>query len=266
MLDTLTTLTLPYLLALLGLALQWLVAVRAQSRLGRRPVLAYVAAPGVAALLAAPLAQADPLFGLGAALLLIAAYAGGAYGTAPPGHRARALRWGGGLLTLLLLATAALTGTAAWTAQAVTVQAVVWPLLTGILLLLLGYLLSAGPAHAVRAKPPGLALRFGALNTPAWPDLELHFDGDRARVQNIGTATLLLAGWSGSSENGWLLVRDVQGQPLTRLARGATATLAPWPAGERGVRVWYVRQSEPEHALVFRADWTPPGSPSRVLN
>jgi len=90
MLDTLTTLSWPYLLAVLALALHWLVRVWRHARQGERPAFAYLAAPGVSALLAAPLVQADPMFGLGAALLLIAAYAPGA--SSPPRSATRGRR------------------------------------------------------------------------------------------------------------------------------------------------------------------------------
>ena len=260
MLDTLTTLSVPYLLALFGLSVQWLLAVWRQARVGRRPRLAYLAAPGLAALLAAPILQADPLFGLGAALLLIAAYAGGAYAPAPLRHHVLALRWG----RLFVLALAFLGGVG----QGLSLPAPVWALWAAFLLLALGYLLSSGRQIQTQAAVtvPGLALRFGPLNSPAWPDLELRVEGDYARLQNVGSSRLVLAGWSPSGENGWLRPQDAQGRVLSLLPKGGTALLTPWPAGQSGVRVWYVRQGEPEVALVFRADWTPLNSPQRVLN
>lgn len=258
MLDTLTTLSLPYLLALFGLTVQWLLAVWRQAQIGRRPVLAYLAAPGLAALVAAPLLQADPLFGLGAALLLIAAYAGGAYRLAPPDHHRLALRRG----RWLFLALAFMGGVGA----GLDLPAGVWALWAGLMLLALGYLLSSGRTTRPQAVPPGLALRFATLTSPTWPDLELRVEGDHARLQNVGSSRLLLAGWSPSGENGWLHPQDASGRRLSLLPRGGTALLTPWPAGQNGVRVWYVRQQEPEVALVFRADWTPLGSPHRVLN
>ncbi len=260
MLDTLTTLSWPYMLALFALSVQWLLAVWRQARVGRRPALAYLAAPGLAALLAAPLLRADPLFGLGAALLLIAAYAGGAYRAAPIEHHVRALRWGRPAFLLI----AFLGGGA----QALRLPPLVWTLWAGLLLASLGYLLSSGrqSRRQGRVTAPGLTLRFGPLSAPAWPDLELRLDGEQARLHNIGAAGLYLAGWSPSGENGWLRPRDAAGQPLTLLPKGAAALLSPWPSDQSGVRVWYVREHEPEVALVFRADWTPLNSPQRVLN
>ena len=258
MLDTLTTLSVPYLLALFGLTVQWLLAVWQQARVGRRPVLAYLAAPGLAALLGAPLAQADPLFGLGGALLLIAAYAGGAYAPAPADHHRQALTRGRALSLLLAVVGAA--------GQSLAPPAPLWVLWSAALLLSLGYLLSSGRQLKIPVTAPGLALRFGALTSPAWPDLELRVEGDHARLQNIGPSRLLLAGWSPSGQNGWLRPQDTQGKALSVLPKGGTALLAPWPAGQSGVRVWYVRQQAPQEPLVFRADWTPVGSPQRVLN
>ena len=258
MLDTLTTLSAPYLITLFALTVQWLLAVWRQARVGRRPVLAYLAAPGLAALLGAPLAQADPLFGLGAALLLIAAYAGSSYALAPADHHRQALNRG--RLTVLSLALIGAAG------QAFGLPGLFWVLWAAALLLSLGYLLSSGRQESRQVTAPGLALRFGALTSPAWPDLELRVEGDHARLQNIGSSRLLLAGWSPTGQNGWLRPQDTQGNALSVLPKGGTALLSPWPAGQSGVRVWYVRQQAPQEALVFRADWTPLDSPQRVLN
>ncbi len=258
MLDTLTTLSVPYLLALFGLTVQWLLAVWQQARVGRRPVLAYLAAPGLAALLGAPLAQAEPLFGLGAALLLIAAYWGGAYALAPADHHRQALSRGRPLCFFLTVLGAA--------GQGFALPPLFWVLWSAALLLSLGYLLSSGRQEKIQVTAPGLALRFGALTSPAWPDLELRVEGDHARLQNIGSSRLLLAGWSPSGQNGWLRPQDTHGKALSVLPKGGTALLSPWPAGQSGVRVWYVRQNAPLEALVFRADWTPLDSPQRVLN
>jgi hypothetical protein len=260
-LDTLSTLSLPYLLALLCLSAQWLYTVRQQSRAWLRPHLSLLAAPGLAALILAPLVQTEALFGFGAALLIIAAYAPAAYVLAPARHAQRARTVGSGLvLTLVLLGGALL----AYRLSA-PAAATLWPLWSCLLLAALAYMLGAGLPR-VQAETPGFALRFRPSHVPSWPDLELRFDGEQARVQNIGAAPLVLAGWSPSGQNGWRRPLDAQGKPLVLLARGATATLAPWPEGQNGVRLWYVRQNAPAEALVFRADWTQPDSPRRVLN
>jgi hypothetical protein len=229
---------------------------------GRQPALAYLAAPGLAALLAAPLAHAEPLFGVGAALLLIAAYAGGAYRFAAPvsssGRSQRSWRQGGALLlvfALMLLLR-----------QTLAVPAFIWPLWAALGLCTLAFVLSRSGQPQPRVRGPGLALRFGAFASPAWPDLELRFDGDQARLYNIGGSRLLLAGWSPSGANCWIRPQYASGQPLSLLPKGSVALLSPWPDGQNGVRVWYVRQNEPETALIFKADWTPLGSSLRVLN
>lgn len=258
MLDTLTTLSLPYLLALIALSVQWLLAVWQRARSGERPALAYLAAPGLAALLAAPVLDAVGLFGVGAALVLIAAYFPGAYTLAPAAHSSAALRRGGLLVLALVVLGAAVQGLAP--------PPVFWVLWAGLLLVSLGQLLGSGRKPLPASTVPGLALRFGPLTSPSWPDLELRVEGEYARLQNVSSSRLVLAGWSPSGENGWLRPQDAQGKVLSVLPTGGTALLSPWPAGQSGVRVWYVRQNEPEVALVFRADWTPIGSPQRVLN
>jgi len=258
MIDTLTTLSLPYLLALVALSVQWLLAVWRRARGGERPTLAYLAAPGLAALLGAPVLDAAPMFGLGAALIVIAAYWPRAYAPAPVTHYAVARRRGGVLVLGLAVLGAAVQGFAP--------PPLFWVMWAGLVLLSLGHLLGSGRKPLPRSAVPGLALRFGPLTSPAWPDFELRVEGEYARLQNVSSSRLLLAGWSPSGENGWLRPQDAHGKVLSVLPTGGTALLSPWPAGQSGVRVWYVRQNEPEVALVFRADWTPIGSPHRVLN
>jgi hypothetical protein len=260
-LDTLSTLSLPYLLILLCLSAQWLYTVWRRSRSWLRPQFSLLAAPGLAALMLAPLLQTEALFGFGAALLIIAAYAPASYVLATPAHAQRARTVGGGLvLTLVLLGGALLAYRLSDPAAAT-----IWPLWSGLVLAALAYMLGAGQPR-VQAETPGFSLRFRPSHAPSWPDLELRFDGEQARVQNIGAASLVLAGWSPTGQNSWRRPLDAQGRPLALLPRGATATLAPWPEGENGVRLWYVRQNAPTEALVFRADWTQPDSPRRVLN
>ncbi len=258
MLDTLTSVSWPFLLAILALAAHWLWTVRQQSRLGLRPSLAFLAAPGMTALLAAPLIQADPLFGVGAALILIANYAPTAYIPVSISHRARALRLGLGTGVALLLY--------AGVSQLLGLSPLGWSVWAGLFLMAMAALLGAGTRRPAAAPMLGLAARFRPSVLPAWPDLELKLEGDRARVQNIGQGALYLAGWSGSAENGWLRAHDAAGRPLTLLAKGSSAVLSPWPPGQHGIRVWYVRQWAPAEGLLFRADWTPPGAANRVLN
>ena len=258
MLDTLTSVSWPFVLALLALAAHWLWTVRRQARIGLRPSLAFLAAPGLTALLAAPLTQADPLFGVGAALILIAAYAPTAYIPASGTHHTGALRWGSGTGAALLLCAGA--------SEFLGLSPLGWSVWTGLFLMAMASLLGAGPRRQAAAPALGLAVRFRPSVLPAWPDLELKLEGDLARVQNIGQGALYLAGWSGSAENGWLRAQDAAGRPLTLLPKGSSAVLSPWPPGQHGIRVWYVRQASPAEGLLFRADWTPPGAANRVLN
>jgi len=94
----------------------------------------------------------------------------------------------------------------------------------------------------------------------------LRLGNGRAEILNVSSGALYLAGWSPSGQNGWLRPQDERGRPLTSLPVGASAVLMPWPDGQRGVRVWYVRHAAPAEPLVFRADWTVQNDASRVLN
>ena len=259
MLDTLTSLSLPYLLALFALAAQWLLSIWREARLSRRPALAWLAAPGLSALLASPLVMGgEPLFGLGAALLLIATYAAPAYRAAPSAAPTRARPRALSALLLLALLGGLLDG--------LTSPGWVWALWAGAFLAGLAGWLSVVGLPRTPQPLPGFALRFGGYAAPSWPDLELRVEGDRAWIQNIGPSSVQLAGWSFSGENAWIRPQDKQGKPLHLLAKGSRALLTPWPAGTLGVRVWYVRQAAPDVPLVFRADWKPLDHPQRVLN
>ncbi|MGI8746758.1 MAG: hypothetical protein ACR2J4_00185 [Deinococcus sp.] len=283
MLDTLNALTVPYLLLLLALALEWLWRVWREGRQHARPGLARLAPPGLTALLAAPLTHTDALFGVGAALLLIAAYAPAAYLPRPAlsGQQARdaAGRSLVGLLglfvcapLLLALGTPGKGWSAGWTGSLAGTGwlAGAWAVWAGVTLWALGQALglASGRRASARAasRGPGLGLRFGPLASPEWPDLELRLEPGRARLLNVGSSALYLAGWSPASVNAWLLPRDEGGRPLGRLPVGKAALLTPWPQGEAGLRVWYRRDGSPGGGMVFRADWTPPGSLARVLN
>ena len=242
MLDTLTAPSWPYLLALFALAAQWLLSVRREARLGRVPRLAYLAAPGLAALLAAPLLTGgEPLFGLGAALLLIAAYAPAAYRLAP--------RPAGGAQTnqrrsVYALVVVGFLGAALAQLDLSHVGVGGWPwaVWAGGGLAALGAWLSVAGLPRGPAAPslPDLALRFSGYSAPGWPDLELRVEGERAWLQNISQGSVRLAGWSFSGENAWIRPRDRQGRPLAPwpdlLPKGSRAgLLAPFgPEGEAG--------------------------------
>ncbi|WP_425147225.1 hypothetical protein [Deinococcus sp.] len=271
MLDTLTGLSWPYLLALAALSVQWLLTVWREARLGRGPWLAWLAVPGLSALIAAPLIRGgEPLFGLGAALLLIAVYAGGAYRTAGQrwGERRSVARSRAALLALCFVGGVFSALVPAGWVPAGGLAPLGWlaALWAGGVLAALAALLGASGQPPRPQAAPTLALRFGAYLAPPWPDLELRVEGDRAWIQNIGPGNVQVAGWSFSDQNAWMRARDKQGKPLHLLAKGSRAVLSPWPAGTLGVRVWYVRQTDPAVSLVFRADWQPLDHPQRVLN
>lgn len=252
-------LTLPYALALALIAGYWLGRVAGASRQRRVAGVAWWAVPGLALLWLTPLADVPALFGLGAALLLLAEFWPGAF-------RFTRVRPGWAWPLVLLLGGLTLLGlTAARGGPAVSVTVALAALLAG-----LGGLLAAGlfPASRPAARLPGLEVRFGRVRQPEWPDLSVTLTEQGARLVNVSDGPLRLAGWSPSGVNAWLRVRDEGGSPLNRLAAGQSALL---PLGERagGVRVWYVPegrggQAEPR---LFRADWTPPAyADLRVLN
>lgn len=110
--------------------------------------------------------------------------------------------------------------------------------------------------------------RWRSALTPDRPDLELHLEETGARVRNVGTSTLLLHGWSPSDTNGWLPARadDGSGRAARELRVGEWARLSPWPMPNRGVRLWYARESLPGQNWVFRADWTERPRSTRDLN
>ncbi|MFC4455605.1 hypothetical protein [Deinococcus sonorensis] len=259
-LEPITELTPFYLAALAALAVCWLVQVARQARQGERPHFTLLTPVALALLAAAPLTEVYALFGMGAALLLIGFYWPYAYRAAPLPQQASVTA-----RPALALTTAGLLLLSPQLAAPSPGLAV-----TGVsaLLLLMGLLLTRLllPLRRAPSLPAGLNVRFGSSRVPALPDLELHLDQGTARLHNIGPANLYLAGWSPGSVNSWLIPRDDTGHPLQLLPAGSVATLAPWPAHEQGLRVWYVRQDQPDVPLLYSAEWQAPDRPSRVLN
>ncbi|BDP40826.1 hypothetical protein DAETH_07950 [Deinococcus aetherius] len=252
-------LTLPYALALGLIAAYWLGRVAGETRRRRVPRAAWWGVPGLALLWLTPLLEVPALFSLGAALLLFAEFWPGAfrYTRARPGPSWPLALLLSGLTLLGLIAARGGTG--------VSVAAALALLLGGV-----GGLLAAGlfPAGSPAPRLPGLEVRFGRVRQPEWPDLSVTLTGEGARLVNVSSGPVHLAGWSPSGVNAWLRVRDEGGAPLNRLAAGQSALL---PLGERagGVRVWYVPEGRGGRAepRLFRADWTPPAyADSRVLN
>ncbi|WP_102127057.1 hypothetical protein [Deinococcus planocerae] len=248
-----------YALVLGLIAAYWLWRVAGEARRRWVPRAAWWAVPGLALLWLTPLTDVPALFGVGAALLLLAEFWPGAF---RPTRERPGWAWP---LTFLLSGLTLLGLVAVQGGGGASVTAALAALLAG-----LGGLLAAGLFPAGRAAPrlPGLEVRFGRVRQPEWPDLSVTLTERGARLVNVSSGPVRVAGWSPSGVNAWLRVRDEGGLPLNRLAAGQSALL---PLGERagGVRVWYVPEGRGggAEARLFSADWTPPAyADMRVLN
>ncbi|GMA16994.1 hypothetical protein E5F05_10565 [Deinococcus metallilatus] len=245
-----------YALALALIAGYWLWRVAREARQSWGPRASWWTVPGLMLLWLTPLADVPALFGLGAALLLLAEFWPGAF---RPARERPGWAWPlvGVLVGLALLGRIAARG-----GTDVSVMLALAALLAG-----LGGLLAAA---LYRERPTsrtlGLEVRFARVQLPEWPDLSVTLTERGARLVNVSDGPLRLAGWSPSGMNAWLRVRTEGGTPLNTLQVGQSAFL---PLNDRmgGVRVWYVpghRQAQPR---LFRADWTPQAyADQRVLN
>lgn len=251
---TLTQLTPLYAAVLLSVAITWLWQVAQSARKSLWPRLGLLMPLGLASLLAAPVLDVPALFGMGAGLVLIAAY------WPVPRLRGPPRRAEGGSTWLLLIAALL------WISWAVQVQSVNQLLgVAALTLYSLALLLSAllypkrSSVAAPNFKVPQTFLRRwqGAV-TPAVADLELTLDMNAARLLNTSGHTLHLAGWSPASGNAWLRIRSADGKLLSTLDAGETAYLMPWSpmrgGAHEGVRLWYAREGE-DATYLFRADW-----------
>lgn len=248
-----------FALSLTLLAAYWLGRVWREARHGVRPGVAWWTVPGLLGLLLAPVLEVPALFGIGAGLLLLAEFWPLAY------RRARTRPgWTWPLIAALLgvaLGWSALDRSGPGDSQTL-------PLVTALTLLLCGLagLLSSAAYPRAQRGELGFLTRWGRSRVPEWPDLSVTLTPSGAQIRNVSRSALRLAGWSPRSVNGWLLVRDPQGQPLNTLRAGQSAFL-PLAHHEGGVRVWYVPARGPQETLLFRADWTPvQAQGSRVLN
>lgn len=243
-------------LSLLLLVAYWLGRVGREARQGFRPGVAWWTVPGLLCVLLAPVLDVPPLFGVGAGLLLLAEFWPLAY------RRARTRPgWTWPLI-------AALLGLALGWSALNTGAGQTLPLIAGLLLLLSGLagLIASAAYPRATLTELGFQTRWGRSRVPEWPDLSVTLTPSGAQIRNVSRAPLRLAGWSPRSVNGWLLVRDPQGQPLNTLRAGQSAFL-PLAHHEGGVRVWYVPVRRPQETLLFRADWTPvQAQGTRVLN
>lgn len=247
-----------YLLAVVALLLYWLGRIWRNGRQARVPGAAWWGLPGVLLLLYAAVLEQPTFFALGAFALLLAEFWPRAYRQA--GARPA---WFWPLLGLIL-GTALLAGLP----RQSTPQPLVTVTALALLLAGLAGLTSTLAWRALRlAQRPTVWPRWAKTMTPEWPDLSISLTGEGAELKNISSTALALAGWSPASMNGWLLIRDGQGQPIWTLEAGQTALL-PLNEYASGVRVWYSpADSRSDEARLFRADWTPTRyQSSRVLN
>lgn len=247
-----------YALTLALPLLYWWARVWRESRQERTPRHAWWSVPGLLLLLFAPIQEQPTFFALGAFALLFAEYWPRAYRSAStrPGWIWPTLGLG---LGLLLLISAVYTG---------GTQKLVFVVALALLLVGMAALISA-LAWPIRrpAAPVNVWPRWANATVPEWPDLSVTLTAQGAELKNVSTRPLALSGWSPARLNGWLLVRDLHGQPLHTLSVGQTAFL---PLGEQmdGIRVWYMPADDGQGQVrLFRADWTPQRyQQGRVLN
>lgn len=264
-LEPLARLTPLYLLTLAALLGSWLLTVVGRARQGERPHFALLAAPGLACLLTAPLAEAPAFFGVGAVLLLIAFYWPYAYRRAhPPRQRAA---FPGPALLLSVLASLACT-LLPWTRSGYLLSAA----LLGLALAGLGVALGRVLQPRRRAPRPwqGPFLRLARTQLPVTAELELRFSGAQPYLDNLSATAVEVWGWSPvlrtelGPMNAWLPLRAEDGGRLPTLTNRGSGLLSPWPAEATGLRVWYTHgDGQPR---LFRADWHVVPTSERVLN
>ncbi|UBV41484.1 hypothetical protein LAJ19_07340 [Deinococcus taeanensis] len=219
------------------------------------PRVTWWTVPGVGALLLAPLLDVPALFGVGAALLLLAEYWPAAF---LPARVRPGVGWPvvAGVIGAALSVNVLRGG-----ADPLAFVAAVMTLLCGA-----GGLVASA---LFRTRPVPAALGFGArwkrAVTPDWPELSVTLGKQGAFLRNVSGGPLRLAGWSPAGVNAWLSVRGPSGEVLRELRAGQEALL-PVTERDSGVRVWYA-PARGDVTRLFRADWTPPArAEDRVLN
>ena len=255
-----------YALALGALAVFWWVRVAREARRGRAPRQAWWFVPGLLALLLAGPTELPALFGIGAALLLLAEYWPLAYArprkqAVKGATRRPGLSWPlvGLVVALFLLSSALLTGTV----NLPTVLVVVGGLVAGV-----GGLLSAAlwPRPVRTLNEPGFEVRWQTPLVPEWPEFSLALTEGGVQLTNASPQPLRVAGWSPAHANAWLRLRSAEGSRINVLPAGQSAYL-PLHPHESGLRVWYTLPGDPQQPRLFRADWTPAAAQAdRVLN
>lgn len=261
------------------IAAQWLWRVGREARLGFTPGVAWWAVPGLMCLLLAAILDVPALFGVGAALLLLAEFW-------PPAYRRPRSRpdpaWPAVGAVLSLVAVVGVLRREALGAPGggAGPQPVLLTLLLGLSVASAAGLLGALRFPKAATRPAlGFQARWNRTLTPDWPELNVTLSERGAHLRNVSRTPLRLAGWSPAGMNAWYRVRDEQGRVLAELAAGQVALLPVTPF-DSGVRVWYGpvegrRGADPRGeqdagsppARLFRADWTPAAHAARrVLN
>lgn len=239
------------------LALHWLVRVGLAARRRQRPAVSWWSVPGLVLLPLAPLLEVPVLFGLGAALLLLADWWPRAF---VPVRQRPAWAWG---LVLTVL------GGGAWLAQPMTFLSLGLGLalpLCGLAQLLGGLLWRAPQPQAGWLPPSGLgkvesptfgtSVRWRPRVRPDPPELSVALGPGYLTLRNESGEAVQLRGWSPAHRNAFLALDRA-------LAPRAEHRLRRDPA-QRGVRVWYTAERSRE-VRVLHADWQEP-APERTLN
>ncbi|GGR50228.1 hypothetical protein GCM10008959_09200 [Deinococcus seoulensis] len=250
-------------LALLGG--YWMLRMGRAARLGLTPRGAWWAVPGLLLMLLAPVLDVPALFGVGAALLLLAEFLPAAFVPAAPGPAG--LRWD--RLGWPLVGVTLGVGLLLALRDPANLNPLTLCVAVAALLFSGAGLVSALVPARRRAAPfdshARWQTRWNHVVTPDWPDLSVTLSEQGAHLKNVSGRPLRLAGWSPAGMNAWLSVRGASGEPLLELRAGQEALL-PVTAQDSGVRVWYA-PARVEDAHLYRADWTPTAySDSRVLN
>lgn len=258
----------------LGLiAAYWWGRVWREARVGYAPRVAWWAVPGLGALLLAPLLDVPALFGVGAALLLLAEFWPAAFTPA----RRRGPEWervGWAVVGVVLAGTLVLSPGPLGPQDLFTgvTGLLVLVACVGVLFAVLGQPRTVGQERTQRGRVPplksvGFTTRWAEAVSPAWPELSVTLTGDGAQLKNVSPRPLLLAGWSPAGVNAWMRPRRPDGT-LAEVLEAGEEVFVPLGPTDRGVRVWYrpERPDAPPH--LFRADWVParPAGGERVLN
>lgn len=239
-----------WFIAALGvLVLYWLGRIAFAARQRKRPGPALWSVAGLLSLLLAPLTEVPALFGLGAAVLLLADWWPRAF--VATGQRPR---WGWGLMLVLVgagvLAVTKLTYLSLMLGGALTLGGLAW-LLSGLLWptqrpISEGWWLPPSSLGKLQAPTFGSEWRWQPQWQPDPPDLSLSLGQGYLLLHNSSGQTVHLRGWSPTHRNTFLALD-------TRLPAAAQQRLSREPQ-QQGVRVWYTMEGQ-SGVRVLRTDW-----------